>query len=363
MAAKSGHLNASFSYLAVHQLREVEGRLLQLIAIHNAVSHHISTCVHGGGDSDASDDANEADCSWIGPPASYHLQSTKKALKDVTPEMVETLELAIVQALGVCQYLQTINAYRQLRFHISLADCNFDAPSSHHSMAFRVLSAYVHDRLPVHTIGVFGSIASRLPFAEHGTSTLRLNKLYGTVLPDPRHPCMTLPVPDVGTDHWEDHEAHLYASVGAMVPYADFLRPPVKTSWSTPLSMDHLGPLDLNSFTMQRVMSYFLSARPVPSPAVAAAAGPLAKDVTLSTGGQTLGLQPAKSVRKVKKIVKPVKEPVKDEQQPTKRPQQQLARLEKAKAPRIKSPSASAPPQVRSTPTMPKATMPDHGNG
>jgi hypothetical protein len=50
MAAKSGHLNASFSYLAVHQLREVEGRLLQLIAIHNAVSHHISTCVHGGGD-------------------------------------------------------------------------------------------------------------------------------------------------------------------------------------------------------------------------------------------------------------------------------------------------------------------------
>jgi hypothetical protein len=316
MAATSGHLDASFSYLAVHQMREVEGRLLKLIAIHSAVSHHVFTCVQGGGDSD--DDVNVTDCSWIGPPAGSELQATKQALADVTPEFVENLELAIVQALGVCQYLQTINTYRQLRFHISLTDYSFDTPDSHHSMARRMLSSYVHDRLLVHTVSVFGSIVSRLPFAERGTSTLRLNKLYDAVLPDPRHPCMTLPIPAAGADGWDDHDADLYGSAGTPVPYAEFMRPPVKTSWSTPLNMDHRGPLDLNPSAMQRVGSHFLSARPVPSPAVAATAGPLAKDGTLSEAGQTLGLQPAKQVRRGKRIQK---EPEKEqrEQKPTKR--------------------------------------------
>ena len=97
-------------------------------------------------------------------------------------------------------------------------------------MALRMLSSYVHDRLPFHTVGVLGCIVSRLPFAEKGTNALRLNKLSGAVLPDSRHPCMTLHVPAVGADAWDDHDAGLYGCAGSLVPYAEFMWPPVKTS-------------------------------------------------------------------------------------------------------------------------------------
>jgi hypothetical protein len=109
---------------------------------------------------------------------------------------------------------------------------------------------------------------------------------------------MTLHVPAVGADAWDDHDAGLYGCAGSLVPYAEFMWPPVKTSWSTPLNMDDRGPLDLNSFTMQRVASYFLSTRLVPSHGAAAVAGPLAKDGTSSGAEKIRGSQPTKQKKK-----------------------------------------------------------------
>ena len=139
-----------------------------------------------------------------------------------------------------------------------------------------------------------------------------------------------------------------------MPPYSDFLRPPVQTSWTTPISADSTGPLD--SFAQQRMATHLRASRPVPAPGTG----------LIAEAGNTSGLGQIDDSQ-VKKASESTRgdSHVKKASASTKRPSpaptiplglQQSAQLEKnaknAKRPQPKQPKHTAK-RSRRAPVMP----------
>jgi hypothetical protein len=205
MAEQSNHLAPSYYWEALSQMQEMDGRLLKLMTIYRAVSRHVHTSEEegrpGGGSglddgTSGSEEETGDDCvSVVG-----HRGTELPAV--LTSTFVETLEVAVAQALGTCQYMPCIVLYNHMGLHQTL----LTASPKIKRFSYQLVASHVHSHLPAHAIGMISFMTSRPGFyrnASSGSNTfVQPTPFYDARLPtvfttptNTSVPCMTMTEP------------------------------------------------------------------------------------------------------------------------------------------------------------------------